>query len=299
MKPSTAIVYNGGAYGTYLHWVLTTLTQDIPIESPFTERGNSHLFKGVMCDCMDLYRSRLQDHNKYDIVRLHPKTLKTESLSESLDFICNTAGRVLYLYPDPESVLLVINNYTSKIWHDWWTNQLSNQIPKEKIYNNWPISKDTPIEDIPVWIKREFLSFYLMPAWYDQVEWFHPAHYHNDNCHIIFVKDLLYNFEHTIQQAANFLDVVITKPVSALNDLHRANLSLQQHKNQDKLCQTIVDCVKMNFDFSWQEHTLPMASQAYIQWQLRNNGFEIRCDGLDCFPDNSVQLKDLLYQHNT
>ena len=56
---------------------------------------------------------------------------------------------------------------------------------------------------------------------------------------------------------------------------------------------------KLNFDFSWQEHILPMASQAYIQWQLRNNGFEIRCDGLDNFPNDSVQLKSLLYQPNT
>ena len=299
MTPHTAIVYNGGAYGTYLHWVLTTLTQDIPIESPFTGVGNSHLFNGTACNSMDMYRSRIQDHNKYDIVRLHPKTLKTESLTESLDFICDTADKVLYLYPDADSMLLVINNYTSKIWYDWWTNQFIDQISKEKIYSNWPVSKNTAIEDIPVWIKREFLSFYLIPAWHDQVEWFHPTHYSNNNCQVIFVNDLLNNFEHTVQQAVNFLGVIITKPVSALTGLHHTNLSLQQHKNQDNLCQKIIDCVKLNFDFSWQEHILPMASQAYIQWQLRNNGFEIRCDGLDYFPDNSVQLKNLLYQPNT
>ena len=299
MKPHTAIVYNGGAYGTYLHWVLTMLTQDVPIEAPFTGVGNSHLFDGAACNSMDMYRTRVQDHNRYDVLRLHPKTLKTESLTESLDFVCDTAHKVLYLYPDLDSMLLVINNYTSKIWQDWWSNQFLDQISKEKIYSNWPVSTDIPIEDIPDWIKREFLSFYLMPAWYDQVEWFHPTHYSNNNCQIIFVSDLLNNFEHTVQQAVNFLGVNTIRSVSALTGLHQTNLSLQQHKNQDKLCQRIIDCVKLNFDFSWEEHTLPMASQAYIQWQLRNNGFEIRCDGLDHFPDNSVQLKSLLYQPNT
>lgn len=299
MRPHTAIVYNGGAYGTYLHWVLTTLTQDIPIESPFTGVGNSHLFDGAVCTSMDVYRSRIQDHNKYDIVRLHPKTLKTESLTENLDFICDTADKVLYLYPDSDSMLLVINNYISKIRQDWWTNQFLDQISKEKIYSNWPVSADTPVNDIPDWIKREFLSFYLIPSWYDQVEWFHPTTYSNNNCQIIFVSDLLNNFEHTVQQAVTFLGVATTRTVSALTDLHHTNLLLQQYKNQDNLCQKIVDCVKMDFDFSWQELTLPLASQAYIQWQLRNNGFEIHCDGLDYFPNNSVQLKSLLYHPNT
>lgn len=297
MNPNIAIVYNGGAYGTYLHWVLDTLTQNVPVESPFTNVGNSHLFNGPACDCMDLYRQRVQDHTDYNIIRLHPKTLKTESLTDSLNFVSNTSNKVLYLYPDSESVLLVINNYMSKIWTDWWTNQFIDQISKEKIYKNWPVSPDTPIEKIPVWIKREFLSFYLLPAWYNQVEWFHLDHYTpKNNCQVIFVKDLLYNFEFTIEKTSNFLGVNFTKPISVLKDLHEVNLSLQQHKTQDKLCQNIINSVISRKYLSWQDQELPLASQAYVQWQLRNNGFEIRCDGLDSFPNNSVQLADLLYQ---
>ena len=41
-----AIVYNGGAYGTYLEWVLTTLTTNIPIVAPFRPNGSSHQFHG-------------------------------------------------------------------------------------------------------------------------------------------------------------------------------------------------------------------------------------------------------------
>lgn len=37
-------------------------------------------------------------------------------------------------------------------------------------------------------------------------------------------------------------------------------------------------------------------SEAWIQWQLRNLGYEIQCHGLDKFPTNSVHLHELLYQ---
>jgi hypothetical protein len=40
---------------------------------------------------------------------------------------------------------------------------------------------------------------------------------------------------------------------------------------------------------------LPLASEAWIQWQLRNLGWEIKCHELDIFPTNSVYLKELLY----
>jgi len=33
-----------------------------------------------------------------------------------------------------------------------------------------------------------------------------------------------------------------------------------------------------------------------IQWQLRNQGYEIQCHGLDMFPTNSVQLRKLIYK---
>jgi predicted nuclease with RNAse H fold len=41
---------------------------------------------------------------------------------------------------------------------------------------------------------------------------------------------------------------------------------------------------------------LPLPSEAWIQWQLRNLGYELRCHGLDMFPTNSVQLRELLYR---
>jgi len=40
---------------------------------------------------------------------------------------------------------------------------------------------------------------------------------------------------------------------------------------------------------------LPLPSEVWIQYRLRELGYEIRCHGLDIFPTTSVQLKKLLY----
>lgn len=40
------IAYQGGTYGTYLEWCLTSLTSTDQLVSPFTDVGNSHKFRG-------------------------------------------------------------------------------------------------------------------------------------------------------------------------------------------------------------------------------------------------------------
>ena len=39
--PKTMIAFQGGAYGSYLRWILYTLLVDKPIQSPF-EKSTSH-----------------------------------------------------------------------------------------------------------------------------------------------------------------------------------------------------------------------------------------------------------------
>jgi hypothetical protein len=70
-------------------------------------------------------------------------------------------------------------------------------------------------------------------------------------------------------------------------------LELQQNLLEDQICNRIVQYTINDLDFDWPELSLP--SQSWIQWELRNQGFEIECHGLDKFPTNSIQLKKLIY----
>jgi hypothetical protein len=290
---TVAIAFNGGAYGTYLEWCLTIITNAQDICSPFTKVGSSHQFAGIHLNNMDGWTNYINSGQNHPLVRLHPKTQKTESLSSNLDYICNTAKSVVYLYPDPDSVLLCINNYMTKVWSDWWSKQLSHFIDINLIYQNWPVAANTSVDQIPTWVKREFLSFYLMPAWFDQVEWNHLTRWSNPKACIVTIQELLFNFEDTIKKVSQHCSLNLVRPISDLLPYHQQNLELQLHLDQDQLCKNIIDSTVAGSNFEW--NVLPLASEAWIQWQLRNLGLEIQCDGLDIFPTNSVHLKELLY----
>lgn len=292
MKGTTAIVFNGGSYGTYLEWCLTSLTANAVIDDPLTELGNSHKFKGVHLLDINGWKNFLLTPSRTPFVRFHPKTVKEHSLSNNLDYVCETAQSVIYLYPDVDHVLLCLNNYITKIWDDYWERFVST-IDTEKIYQNWPVSRDTPLSEIPQWIKREFSSYYCMPSWFDSIEWYHPNTWSNNRACVVTTKELLFDFETTLYKIQQHCNLDYVKPVSSLLPIHQANLKLQLHLHQDELCKKIIDAVLNDIDLEWDP--LPFGSEFWIQWELRNQGWEIQCDGLNEFPTKSLQLRKLLY----
>ena len=290
---TVAVVFNPGAYGTYLEWCLTTLTSPEEIVLPFSTNGSSHKFSGNRLKNFSAWIEFLESKQTADFVTIHPKALN-QSLSDNLNYVCNTAQSVIHVYPDKNSILLCINNMYYKIFDDWWSQQFAQKfVDHEELYKHWPISQDTKIQDVPYWIRREFLSFYLMPAWFNMNEWYHPNTWHHDKCCVITVHELLYNFENTLRRIESFCKLKYVKSISELIPLHHQNLQNQQHLNEDALCAQIINSIIEPKEFSW--HKLSLVSESWIQWQLRNLGYEIRCHELDIFPTNSVQLKELLY----
>lgn len=291
---TVAIAYSGGLYGTYLEWCLTTLTSQIPIQAPFTEVGNSHKFRGVHVNNIEGWNHYINNNVRYPFVRLHPKTKKEESLDSNLTLLCNTARSVIHLYPDRDSMLLCLNNYTTKVHPDWWGMTLErNHVEAQSVYHNWSVDQHTPFQQIPTWIRREFLSLYLMPAWFAQLEWYHPDRWQNSKALVVTAKKLLFDFENTLLDIQQHCNLDFVRPISELVPYHEKNLTLQSNLEQDELCKNILNAVLSKTYFEW--NSLPLASEAWIQWQLRNLGFEIHCHGLDMFPLNSVHLKELLY----
>lgn len=296
MIKTIPIVFHGGCYGTFLEWALHTLTTDTPVAEPFTDKGNSHQYNGRHVRNMAGWRDYLVNEEPRSFVRLHPKVLQEESLSDNLNEILESVNLMIYVQPDEETMLLTINNSFTKIWDDWWLNQFETAITADKIYNNWPDAKGIPIADIPVWIKREFLSFYLLPQWQAQVEWDHSKTWSNARSVPVFVKDILYDFENTVNNIKNLCGLTFTKSPKELLPVHSRMLEIQRHRQQDQLAHNIVDSVVFNKNLDWSTILTTLATESWIQWQLRNLGYEIRCHGLDIFPTNSVQLKNLLYK---
>jgi hypothetical protein len=293
-KNTVAIAFNGGSYGTYLEYCLTSLTLGVELPMPFKMHGNSHNFRGNHLDNMAGWNQYVSSDVEHQFVRFHPKTLEHDDLSKNLTQVADSVAQVVYLYPDQTTLLLGLNNFIYKVYRpSIVAYPLENEIDLEKIYKNWPVDQDTPISDVPAWIMREFLSFYLLPAWFDQIEWDHAAHFSHPKLITIRVPELLFDFEKTLLKIKEFCNLDYKMPISRLTEVHQKMLSLQQFLNHDQLCHQIIESVVNNTEFSWSK--LSLSSEAWIQWQLRNLGFEIKCHGLDKFPTTSVQLKELLY----
>jgi len=295
MIPTVPVIFHGGAYGTYVEWCLTTLCSDQPIQAPFTVLGNSHGFSGhhVARTCEEW--TRYVESKKYhEFVRVEPKIYETQSAVEFLDQVMGSVDRALLLYPDPQSIVLNLNNVYYKTFEDFWQYYFeSNPDGEQYVLQNWPVPVDTNINDIAVWIKREWLSLWFVPWWLDMLEWYLPDRWKSDHCQLILLHDLLYNFESTMQRLVDFLQLKIQRPVQELVPYHKQNLQLQKYLGQDQICNAVVDCTLQSKYYEWAP--LPLPSEAWVQWRLRTLGWEIQCDGLDTFPTNSVQLKELIY----
>lgn len=297
MKHSTLILYNGGAYGTYLEWVLTTLTtESTEIVSPLTETGSSHLFEGnhIGSPNSPKWIRSVNQTNFFQFARAHPKVEQDDSIRDKINTALESFDQVIFCYPDQKSILLNINNAFSKIWTDWLEHRLTDPVFAENLYTNWNISPDTLSKDIPVWIKREILSYNLIPSWKSEVEWFFPDTWNHPKCKVVFINDLLYNFKQVIAEIQEFCQLTFKTDIGKLLPYHSQMLNSQQYLNQDRLCSDIIESVTNAQMMHWDN--LPIPSQSWIQWRLRELGYEIRCDGLDIFPTTSVHLQELLYK---
>lgn len=295
-KNTLPIVFHAGSYGTYLEWCLTTLTLDIDINLPLTEKGNSHNFKGNHLLDIERWNQYVVSDNQYPFVRFHPKISQSDDLHEILNTLSAQVNFFVYIYPTQNTLLLSLNNQFNKIWNDWWSHAFqSESIDIKKIYDNWPVDRSIPVEQIPHWIRREFLSYYMMPMYFDQIEWDKKVHYNQSNCVLVTIDELLYNFQNVIARIVDQTKIKLFKSIDSLEFYHAQMIERQTNINQDFLAKKIVDSIVNEVAFDWQDQTLTLVTESYLQWELRNRGFEMRCDGLDKFPTNSVQLKELLY----
>jgi hypothetical protein len=296
---TVGIAYSSGTYGTYLEWCLTTLTSKGKIVAPFNANGDSHRFKGNFIRNIFDQTNSVELTKNLNFFRALPKYKKEHSLSKNLFDMCELTKSLIYLYPDKSSILLCINNIHEKIYDNRFEYYFYNTqfeycgIDQNEIYKNWPVDSNLKLHQIPRWIQREFFSFYLIPTWFDQIEWYHLDTWQHEKCQVITVRELLWDFEKTLNCCRDFCGLEYTRPITDLLELHQQNLQNQQHLNEDVLCHTIVNSTVEDKNFSWLPRSL--VSEAWIQWQLRTLGWEIRCDGLDTFPTNSVHLKELLY----
>lgn len=142
-------------------------------------------------------------------------------------------------------------------------------------------------KDLKQWELREWLSLFY-PVWIQ--EWINsPVHVDHDVL-TISNKEIAENTESSFDSIIDFCELTRT---SSLTQFAIQYQSAQKYVlDEYNTIENIVQYSISNRPYSW--NNLNIVSEAIVQQQLRAQGFEIRCDGLDAFPTNSVTLHNLL-----
>ena len=296
MKNNLVIAYNGGAYGRYLEWVYNTLISADPIVSPFTKRGNSHNSPYGPGFWIDDLIDHLQTGKERPTVRLHPKTSSSQSIKSNLESVLKHTSQLILMYPDRSHELMCICNYMTKIWSssDPYDGPMQHVNPAD-LHRGYGLDPSTDIRTIPLWMRREHMSYYLFDAWHDQVEWYLPERWNDSRVLIITTGQLFDEFENTMTRIATYCgNLKYQRDIADMLPWHAEMISLQPHLGKDQLCENILRAVvQSRDDFEFGE--LCLTSQAWIQYKLRCLGYEIRCHDLNHFPTDSGHLRTLLY----
>ena len=294
MHQTIPVMFTGGAYGTYIEYLLNTWTsqgeQTNQHVSPFTDKGNAHAYVGHHLVNMAGWREYLNQKDTFRFVRFHPKTNSNENISNNIAEVSAQVNNAILIEVDSASKLLVLNNYYSKIWDNWEEHQFNDSIDISIIYKNWPVKPNTPLKDIPKWILREFFSYYLIPAWEDLIKM--PKTIPN-NVFVLTVSDILTRFSrYRWPKMLTYCGLTENKDITSI---HATMLSTQKYVSHQRACDCIIDSIlhdDVTYDYS--EFALSFIDEVYLQHMLRGKGIELKCDGLNQFPSSTKKLLELI-----
>jgi len=282
------VIFNGGAYGTYLMWLMNLTYEYDESNStclPFRDTGSSHNFNWITSTILEKYHPKDQTSFK-----------KENVLSILIDNIMKNHNNGIYIYPGKNTQILVLNNFFTKIWT---FNELCENLllDTSMFYKNWDLPHNIiNYDEIPRWILREFFSINIMTSWRSQIEWNHIEHYDNPNLYKVLVDDIIHDIHTTLYNICDFCGIDHKLPYNKLDHIHNEMLKLQQHIDKDKLCRTIVSELLNSRYYDYSDKQLSLVDESWIQWELRNRGYEMYCDGLNEFPTNTEELDKKIYK---
>lgn len=273
------ILYPVGCYGNYLARCIyhyTTLGPGTQVMFDFDDAGSSHVFRD------DILAQQ-------SIECGHPGSMTVTD-----------HDAVVAILPDDRHCLDYYNNQFAKQNRADIVEHLRLQLPLTEIETKlgaWDYHK--PFDhDVPVWILREFLSFWLTDSWkqaYNRDSMLAASHITVEAEEIVegAFKELLYRV--TWQLGLDF-----TAEPETVDTNHMEFKRRQQYTYSQMRCrlwvESLINEVIDNITETATIHIKTIFDEAYIQHLLRTNGFGIRCDGLEKLPNRVGDMRKLIYK---
>jgi hypothetical protein len=161
-----------------------------------------------------------------------------------------------------------------------------------KLKTGW--GYDTFNNNLPRWVIREFFSMWLIDVWDNRylIEYYK----HIPSGSSIGSQDIILNFTRIFNTVCqrNRLTKIVTDDF--INQNHTNFLLSQQFVNSQLNCnQWVLDTLSEKQN-SYTPKTI--YDEAYIQYLFRILGYEIKCDGLNDFPQTTSEMKQLIYANS-
>jgi hypothetical protein len=267
------VCFPPGCYGTYITRCLYNYTNlrprnFIPLE--FDSNGSSHIHR--------------DDKEANEVIQW----------SHYNDALLNDTSQLLVILPDQLHYLDYYNNQFVK-QHEkelisYIEGQLSPDEIKQKLKSGWNYTEPLN-QQIPSWILREFFSFWIMDCLQNG---YSLKNYNRVIANaIISTQDIFLNFEETFNKVCRAFNLQINIEPSIITETHQDFLNKQKfHLSQLKCQQWVYDTLLQVVDTPSPCQTI--FDESYVQYLLRELGYELSCDGLDIFPKTSSELHKII-----
>lgn len=276
------IAFPGGAYGNFIGFTLDWLQGNLPLDSRPFNGLNSHSWQANFPRSFD---EACEEPLSSTNVLTHVIENEQDNFIERMERLHESYDKIIYLYPALSDFVWHLNNKQTKMYKgDTWTSR--NKVLLAQQSDKWQGNE--------LWEHREQLSYF-----------WHGQNYTECAIDCIDLLDSKYikavpmhairdNFYNTVVGLADWLGLEVVRTSEEIVDLHIDWTSVEPHLYKDRLTNQLVDATINNENMDMINLTIVDESQ--IQRKLRLKGYEIKCYGLNIWPANTTELKELLYE---
>ena len=270
------IFFPQGCYGTYLTRCLynyTTLRPGAFTPLSFDNAGSSHDY--------------------YDDPNINLEVIRCSHFDKNL--IADNSRKLVILPIELHQLDYYNNQFVKQHKNQlisYIKEQLSADTIKQKLESGWNYTQEFD-DQPPTWILREFFSFWIVDCFRDG---YSLKDYRSIIADVVIdTQDIFLNFEKTFEKVCQALGLQINIEQTIITKTHQDFLSKQRfYSSQLKCQQWVYDAIKGNINTLTPCQTI--FDESYVQYLLRELGYELRCDGLDIFPETATALHKLIFK---
>jgi hypothetical protein len=262
-----SVLFPPGCYGSYLIRCIynyTNLRKEEYVPFSFDSSGSSHVIRKSLS-------------NKY--FKGYHKTTLPNGIAPSI-----------IILPDTDHKLDYFNNQFAKQslgqLKEYLMALFSKDELNKKINDRW----SSQFDSICTWSLREFISFWLNDVLNDS---YNPNFYIMYDGFKITTQDIFLNFVGKIQEIIEHLKLSLTVDINEIQKNHESFKKYQQYHKSQLNCKTWLD-LTLSSNANLPSPCLTIFDEAYVQFLLREKGYELQCYNLNTFVSDSNSLRAII-----